>query len=46
MTAAAGEPVAALPGSQFPLGATPGEGGTNFAVASGVADGMRAVPVR
>jgi glycogen operon protein len=40
MTAAAGEPMTALPGSQFPLGATPGEGGTNFAVASGVADGM------
>ena len=40
MTAAAGKPVAALPGSQFPLGATPGEGGTNFAVSSGVADGI------
>jgi isoamylase len=40
MTAAAGEPVIALPGSQFPLGATPVEGGTNFAVASGAADGM------
>ena len=40
MTAAAGERMTALPGSQFPLGATPGEGGTNFAVASGVADGM------
>jgi isoamylase len=40
MTAAAGERRTALPGSQFPLGATPGEGGTNFAVASGVADGM------
>jgi glycogen operon protein len=40
MTAAAGEPMTALPGSQFPLGATPGEGGTNFAVASGVAEGM------
>jgi isoamylase len=40
MTAAAGDPAIALPGSQFPLGATPGEGGTNFAVASGVADGM------
>jgi isoamylase len=34
-------PVEALPGSQFPLGATPREGGTNFAVASGVADGIR-----
>jgi glycogen operon protein len=30
----------ALPGSQFPLGATPGDGGTNFAVASGVADAV------
>ena len=40
MTAAAGEPMIALPGSQFPLGASPGAGGTNFAVASGVADGM------
>ena len=40
MTAAAGERMTALPGSQFPLGATPGEWGTNFAVASGVADGM------
>ena len=30
----------ALPGSQFPLGATVSDGGTNFAVASGVADGM------
>ena len=30
----------ALPGSQFPLGATVTEAGTNFAVASGVADGM------
>jgi isoamylase len=29
-----------LPGSQFPLGATPGDGGTNFAVASGVADAV------
>jgi pullulanase/glycogen debranching enzyme len=38
MTAATGKPFAALPGSQFPLGATPGEGGTNFAVSSGVAD--------
>ena len=40
MTAAAGERMTALPGSQFPLGATPGEGGTNFAVSSGVADGI------
>ena len=30
----------ALPGSQFPLGATPGDGGTNFAVASSVADAV------
>ena len=30
----------ALPGSQFPLGATPRDGGTNFAVASGAADAM------
>ena len=29
-----------LPGSQFPLGATVTDTGTNFAVASGVADGM------
>ena len=29
-----------LPGSQFPRGATAVDGGTNFAVASGVADGM------
>ncbi|HKA96375.1 MAG TPA: glycogen debranching protein GlgX [Streptosporangiaceae bacterium] len=36
---AAGKP-AALPGSQFPLGATPRDGGTNFAVASGIADAM------
>jgi isoamylase len=28
------------PGSRFPLGATPEAGGTNFAVSSGVADGM------
>ena len=30
----------ALPGSEFPLGATVSDGGTNFAVASEVADGM------
>jgi glycogen operon protein len=30
----------ALPGSQFPLGGTVTEAGTNFAVASGTADGM------
>ena len=42
MTAVSGqrEGATALPGSPFPLGATPGEGGTNFAVASAVADGM------
>jgi isoamylase len=28
------------PGRRFPLGATPGPGGTNFAVSSGVAEGM------
>jgi isoamylase len=40
MTAVSGQSATALPGSPFPLGATPGEGGTNFAVASAVADGM------
>jgi isoamylase len=40
MTAAAGPALAALPGSQFPLGATVGDGGTNFAVASGTASAM------
>ncbi len=40
MTTTAPAPLVALPGSQFPLGATPTEGGTNFAVASSVADGM------
>jgi isoamylase len=39
MTAATGH-ADALPGSQFPLGATVHAGGTNFAVASGVADGL------
>ncbi len=39
MTATA-ETTAAIPGREFPLGATPGDGGTNFAVASGVAAGM------
>ena len=29
-----------LPGSEFPLGATVTDAGTNFAVASTVADGM------
>jgi isoamylase len=30
----------ALPGRPSPLGATPRDGGTNFAVASGVAEGV------
>ena len=41
MTAvSAGPAVTALPGSQFPLGATVRDGGTNFAVASSIADAM------
>ncbi len=40
MTALAERTSAALPGREIPLGATPVAGGTNFAVASGVADGM------
>ncbi len=40
MTAVSAQAVTALPGTQFPLGATTSSGGTNFAVASGVADGM------
>jgi hypothetical protein len=40
MTAAVLPDVVPLPGSRFPLGATVCDGGTNFAVASGVADGM------
>ena len=40
MTAAAGQAAGSLPGSRFPLGATVRDGGTDFAVASGVADGM------
>ncbi len=40
MTAVSEQAVTALPGSQFPLGATVRDGGTNFAVGSGVADGM------
>ncbi len=40
MTAACGRVVTALPGSQFPLGATVRDAGTNFAVSSAVADGM------
>jgi glycogen operon protein len=39
MTTAAAAPDT-LPGNGFPLGATVSDGGTNFAVASGVADGM------
>src|SRR4249919_265238 len=30
----------ALPGSRFPLGVTAGEGGTNFAVVAGAAEGV------
>jgi glycogen operon protein len=33
-------PQVALPGSSYPLGATVQDGGTNFAVAAGAADGM------
>jgi isoamylase len=41
MTAVASPPVRdELPGSEFPLGATPVHGGTNFAVASGIADAV------
>jgi isoamylase len=40
MTAVAAGTPDTLPGSQFPLGATVTATGTNFAVASGVADGM------
>ena len=40
MTALAGQALTALPGSPFPLGATLRDGGANFAVASGVANGM------
>jgi glycogen operon protein len=40
MTAAAPDLARVRPGGRFPLGATPGPGGTNFAVSSGVADGM------
>ena len=36
----AAQPAGALPGSEFPLGATVTEAGTNFAVASTVADGI------
>ena len=37
---AAGQAAGSLPGSEFPLGATVRDGGTNFAVASSVADAM------
>ena len=41
MTAMPASPAAdTLPGSQFPLGATVTDTGTNFAVAAGSADGM------
>ncbi len=40
MTAAAGQAAGSLPGSRFPLGATARDGGTDFAIASSVADGM------
>ena len=40
MTAVASRAQAELPGREFPLGATPASGGTNFAVASGVADAV------
>ena len=36
----AAQAVDTLPGSQFPLGSTITDGGANFAVASGAADGM------
>ena len=40
MTALSEQAVTTLPGSRFPLGVTVSDGGTNFAVASAVADGM------
>ncbi len=41
MTAVASPPARdELPGTEFPLGATPAAGGTNFAVASGIADAV------
>jgi pullulanase/glycogen debranching enzyme len=40
MSAAPAAQAGALPGSEFPLGAAVRDGGTNFAVASEVADGM------
>ena len=40
MTATAVTAIETLPGNHFPLGATVSATGTNFAVASGAADGM------
>jgi isoamylase len=40
MTSVAERVTTLLPGLEFPLGATPRDGGTNFAVASGTADGV------
>ena len=40
MTAVSDRVTTALPGREFVLGATPGAAGTNFAVASGSADGI------
>ena len=40
MSAATDQAAGTLPGSEFPLGATVVNGGTNFAVTSDVADGM------
>ena len=40
MTVLTPERIATRPGARFPLGATPTAGGTNFAVASSVADGI------
>jgi glycogen operon protein len=40
MTVTVEETTATRPGREFPLGASVAEGGTNFAVSSGVADGM------
>src|SRR5262245_36657294 len=39
-TSAAPPRIDVLPGRHYPLGATPRDGGTNFAVASSVADGI------
>ena len=40
MTAIAAGKVPVRPGRRYPLGATPAPDGTNFAVSSGVTDGM------